>query len=223
MAHRGSVLVVEDNEDHREALAALVTLAGLDVVGASTALEALSHLRRQPGRWCLVVLDWWLPDMTGEDFCATLRADPRLARLAVAAMTGDVRARETAERLGLAHFLVKPVEPDIITALLSSHCRGVKAKVGTECGCGGRATSQREQVFARVPYGAIWKTILLAEKQREESRQVRERACQVRELARSARGLHFTAPRASHPQRSISEDSGVMPWLLPDHHDGRAA
>ena len=223
MAHRGSVLVAEDNDDHREALAALVALAGLDVVGASTGMEALSHLRREPSRWCLVVLDWWLPDMTGEDLCAALRADPRLAHLAVAAMTGDVRARETAERFGVAHFLLKPVEPDLVTTLLSSHCRGVEAKVGTDCGCGGRATSQREQVFARVPYGAVWKTILLAEKRREESRQVRERACQVRELAQSARGLRFKVPMGPHPQRSMWDDSGAMPWMLPDRHDGRAA
>src|SRR5262249_16189288 len=221
MAHRGSVLVAEDNDDQREALAELVALAGLDVVGASTGMEALSHLRRQPGRWCLVVLDWWLPDMTGEDLCAAMRADPRLARLTVAAMTGDVRARETAERFGVAHFLVKPVDPDLVRALLSSHCRGVGAKADPDCGCGDRATSQRERVFARVPYGAIWKTVLLAEKRREESRQARERACQMRKLAQSARGLRFKG-MAPRPQRSIWEDS-VLPWTLPHHHDDRAA
>ena len=142
MRHRGSVLLVEDNDDHREALEVLVSSTGLDGVGVRTGAEALSQLREEPGRWCVVLLDWWLPDMTGEIFCSELRADPRIARTTVAAMTGDGRARGAAERFGIEHFFVKPFEPDIVTELLSSHCRGVQME-DDDCGCGGRVPARR--------------------------------------------------------------------------------
>jgi len=145
MVRRDAVLLVEDDDSHREALEALVWLTGLDVVAVRTGAEGLAHLRGEPRRWCLVVLDWWLPDMPGEHFRSKQQLDPRIARIAVVAVTGDARAREAAERAGCTHFLVKPVEPDAVTELLTSHCRGLwlgSTSEEDDCGCLARPRRQ---------------------------------------------------------------------------------
>jgi len=133
MVRRVAVLLVEDDDSHREAL---VWLTGLDVVAVRTGAEALAHLRGEPRRWCLVVLDWWLPDMTEDHFRSKPQLDPRIARIAVAAVTGDAQARKAAERAGCIHFLVKPVEPEVVTELLTSHCRGLWLRSTAEEDCG---------------------------------------------------------------------------------------
>src|SRR5262245_53129798 len=146
MVRRGAVLLVEDDDDHREALEALVCLTGLDTFAVRTGWEALSYLRREPRLWCLVVLDWWLPDLTGEHFRRRQRADPRIADIAVVVLTGDARAKEAAERAGYAHFLVKPVEPEIVTALLTCHCRGLRVTSPSDgCGCADLSPERRRR------------------------------------------------------------------------------
>ena len=121
-AHRHAVLVVENHDDFREALEVLVSSTGLDVVAAHTGADALEHLRRDPRRWCLVLLDWWLADMTGDEFRAQQVADLRIADVCLAVVTGDASAKEKARRLGVEYFLLKPVDPEIVLQLLSHHC-----------------------------------------------------------------------------------------------------
>jgi CheY-like chemotaxis protein len=125
--HRHAALLVEDHDDFREALKTLITDTGLDVVAVHSGAEGLAHLRREPDRWCLVVLDWWLHDMTGEEFRREQLADSRIAGICVSVVTGDARVREAAERLGVDQFLLKPVDPDAIVDLLSHHCASTAA------------------------------------------------------------------------------------------------
>ena len=120
--HRHAALIVENHDDFRHALQVLVETTGLDAVGVHTGADGLQHLRREPQRWCIVVLDWWLADMTGEEFLQKKNADPRTVDICVALVTGDARVRTAAERLGVHYFLLKPVDPDIVLGLLSHHC-----------------------------------------------------------------------------------------------------
>lgn len=120
--HRHAVLLVEDHDDSREAFQVVIASAGLDVVAVHSGREALVMLRRDPGRWCLIVLDWWLHDMSGEDFRREQLADPRIADVCVAVVTGDARVRNDAKRLGVDYFLLKPIDPDVVVELLSHHC-----------------------------------------------------------------------------------------------------
>jgi|SRR5579862_1340798 len=122
LAHRHAVLVVENHDDFREALEELVSSAGLDVIAVHSGADALDHLRRDAGRWCLVLLDWWLADMTGDEFRQQQVADPRIAEVCLAIVTGDASVKEKARRLGVQYFLLKPVDPEIVLKLLSHHC-----------------------------------------------------------------------------------------------------
>ena len=121
--HRHAALIVENHDDFREALQVLIETSGLDVVAVHSGAEALQHLRREPRRWCIVLLDWWLADgITGEEFLQEKTAAPRIAETCVAVVTGDARVKAAAERLGVDYFLLKPVDPDAVLRLLSHHC-----------------------------------------------------------------------------------------------------
>ena len=120
--HRHAMLLIEDHDDTRDAFAMLAAeLEGVDVVAVATGAEGLVRLRRQPARWCLVVLDWWLADMSGEAFRREQLADPRIADISPVVVTGDARVRGAARKLGIANFFLKPVDPDAVFRLLSHH------------------------------------------------------------------------------------------------------
>jgi len=130
--HRHAALIVESHDDSREALQVLVETTGLDAVGVHSVTEGLQLLRGEPRRWCIVIIDWWLSDMTGEVFLRETRADPRTADTCVAVVTGDARVKEAAERLGVTYFLLKPVDPDVVLRLLSHHCGAPPSTTGTK-------------------------------------------------------------------------------------------
>jgi len=129
--HRHAALIVENDGDFRDALQVLVETIGLDAVAVHTGAEGLQHLRHPSRSWCLVILDWWLVDMTGEDFLQQMRDDRRTADKCVAVVTGDARVKAAAERLGVTYFLLKPVDPDEVLRLLFHHCTA-PAATGTK-------------------------------------------------------------------------------------------
>jgi PAS domain S-box-containing protein len=68
----------------------------------------------------LILLDLNLPDMTGEQLLAHLKADPATARIPIVAVTGEAATDRPAElsALGVVDTLVKPYRVQQMTALL---------------------------------------------------------------------------------------------------------
>ena len=125
-AHRHAVLVVEDDYETRDAFMELARLHDLDAVGAENGREALAHLHRGL-RPCLIVLDLAMPEMDGFEFRRAQLADPAMARIPVAVMSGGGWAVEAdARKLGLAHFLRKPVEVDQLLRAFEDHCDALR-------------------------------------------------------------------------------------------------
>ncbi len=116
-AHVGRVLVVDDNRDGLDMLLAALTAAGHDVIGASTAREALDlAVRLRPA---VGVLDIGLPDMDGYELARALRSLDQDRPLHLIALTGYGREQDmaAARAAGFDAFFAKPVE---IEALLES-------------------------------------------------------------------------------------------------------
>ncbi len=85
-APRRSVLVVEDDEDIRAAIAEILEGEGYDVAIAangSEAIDELQHIRRP----CLILLDLMMPVMNGHEFLARMRDTPRMQRVPVLVLT----------------------------------------------------------------------------------------------------------------------------------------
>jgi CheY-like chemotaxis protein len=122
----GHVLVVEDDADTREMLATLLSGEGFQVVVAEDGLEALHLLRtvrhRAPETPCLVLLDLRMPRLGGNEFRRAQLADPLLAAVPVAIMSGAVDAEEWAQALGAVATLLKPIDLDALLDVVRRHC-----------------------------------------------------------------------------------------------------
>jgi CheY-like chemotaxis protein len=127
----GQVLIVEDDPDTREMLATLLATEGVTAVTAEDGLEALHLLRtvkhRSPETRCLVLLDLRMPRLGGHEFRRAQLADPVVAAVPVAIMSGAVDADHWAEALGAVATLTKPLDLDQLLAVVREHCGSIAA------------------------------------------------------------------------------------------------
>jgi two-component system phosphate regulon response regulator PhoB len=102
------VLVVDDDVDINESLQQALRIAGYDVVGAMTGVEALAETAR--ARPDLILLDQMLPDIDGIEICRRLRAAPETKRVPIVFLTAraDEKARVRGLALGADDYVVKP-------------------------------------------------------------------------------------------------------------------
>lgn len=112
-----SVLVVDDCPDTVASCAELLGLYGHDARTAESTSEALALLDGWEPDVALV--DLWMPGMSGYELARWLRVRGVRSPLLVAVTGLDTGPyRERAAEVGFDHFLVKPVDPDVIADLL---------------------------------------------------------------------------------------------------------
>jgi DNA-binding response OmpR family regulator len=107
---RRRVLVVDDDRDLRELLAAVLSSAGYEVLTAENGAAALSVLRAVLPD--LIILDLMMPVMNGWQFREAQAALPDYARIPVVCLSGHHAARHQASSLGIGACMVKPFEID---------------------------------------------------------------------------------------------------------------
>jgi CheY-like chemotaxis protein len=105
------ILVIDDEEGVRRAMAKVLVRAGHDVLEASDGKVALSLLRGQTPD--LVICDLFMPEMDGVEVLRELRRDyPDLRVVAISggAYQGKVQLLDVAKGLGAAAVLKKPFD-----------------------------------------------------------------------------------------------------------------
>ncbi len=102
------VLLVDDDQDIREVVGAMLDAVGLTVEASTSAEEALEKARAMP--FDLLVLDWNLPGMTGIELCRLIRRDAKLSTLPVLFLTAHASSRDVVEAFasGADDYVVKP-------------------------------------------------------------------------------------------------------------------
>lgn len=120
--HQGYTLLVEDDDETREALARLVEARGYRVHGASDGKEALAKIRLGSALPCLILTDLSMPNMSGADFRRQLLRDRTLAEIPVVLLSGDQNVKSAAEELKADDYLIKPVDVSRLCELLDRHC-----------------------------------------------------------------------------------------------------
>jgi len=121
--HKGTVLVVDDDEDIRAVLTDLLDAEGYQPVAAENGREALDTLQRLP-RPCLVLLDVMMPVMDGHEFLRHVRARPELVldvRVVVCTASTTPPAREPP----VLAILEKPFETSALVELLARQSRAL--------------------------------------------------------------------------------------------------
>jgi two-component system response regulator MprA len=103
------LLLVEDDDDVRDAIAASLRDEGYVVAEAENGRRALEWLRRNADP-CLVLLDLWMPVMSGMEMRAQMVQDPRLAALPLVVVTAAGDGKAQAEEMGAIGYLRKPLD-----------------------------------------------------------------------------------------------------------------
>jgi two-component system OmpR family response regulator len=100
------VLVVDDHAETRQLLARNLTLASHGVSAAATCAEAQGLLASSS--FDVVILDVMLPDGSGIELCAQLRAAEVQVPILLLTARGDVKSRVTGLEAGADDYLPKP-------------------------------------------------------------------------------------------------------------------
>jgi len=110
MAGKNKILIVEDNSDIRKLMVFFLEQVGFDVVDAATGLAAIERARATLPD--LITIDLGLPDITGDEATARLKADPSTKHIPVIAITAydkESPPAESAIAAGACEVLCKPI------------------------------------------------------------------------------------------------------------------
>jgi PAS domain S-box-containing protein len=113
------IVLVEDQDDARTMLRALLESKGHVVIEQSDGGSALDTINREHPDVALI--DIGLPIMNGYDLARKLRENPVLDDVILVALTGYGTAEDiqTARDAGFDNHLVKPADPDLIDQILA--------------------------------------------------------------------------------------------------------
>jgi CheY-like chemotaxis protein len=108
MAGAKLILVVDDDEDTRDAIRQALEAEGYEVAVAANGQQAL-ELLRSGSIPALIMLDLMMPVMSGEEFAEKQRRDPTLARIPVVILTaGGGRNEDKAASIQAVGYVRKP-------------------------------------------------------------------------------------------------------------------
>ncbi len=111
------VLVVDDNEVSREILAEMLRFFRLEVDAVSNGMAALAALQSAANPYDLVLMDWRMPGMKGDEVTQRIHRDaaiPRQPRIVMVTAYGREDVIRLSEQAGVDGFLIKPVSPSIL-------------------------------------------------------------------------------------------------------------
>jgi DNA-binding response OmpR family regulator len=118
-----TVLITDDELDHRELLTMALRRLGYDVVTASDSAGALTLL--QQGGIDAALIDVRMPGGSGIDLCRQIRSDPNIEDLPVMVVSADVHRHQvmTALHAGADDYLAKPFSRAELTERLEALLR----------------------------------------------------------------------------------------------------
>jgi CheY-like chemotaxis protein len=114
-----SILVIEDDDDIRNAIVDLLETEGYITQSAINGKDALDKLT-EISKPCLVLLDMMMPIMNGRQFLDVVMKDSRLAPIPVLIVSAIADKSNTQGSVG---FLKKPIDIDIVLDVVSQYCK----------------------------------------------------------------------------------------------------
>jgi len=114
----GRILVIDDDDSIRTAVARTVARLGFTVNQASDGQQAIVQFESDPGLYTLVLLDFKLPGMDGSEVLSSLRRIRPDARVILMSGLNRQEALEQFTGLGLTGFLQKPFALDSLVSEL---------------------------------------------------------------------------------------------------------
>jgi PAS domain S-box-containing protein len=142
-----TLLVIDDTEANRYAVARVLKAAGYTVLEAATGREGLKlAFEHHPDA---VLLDIKLPDIMGWDVCRAIKADPQMTLTPVLHVSASFTAESDRARGlegGADGYLVHPVDPGVLVATVRSLLRLRKANEALR-----RSEQRLQQIVDHAP------------------------------------------------------------------------
>lgn len=113
------VLIVEDDDGAREALSDCLELEGISVASARNGKEALAYLHSAP-RPKVILLDLYMPVMTGWEFRAAQMKDAAISDIPVVVVTAF--GSGTTKQIDANLVMHKPLDLDRLISVLRKYC-----------------------------------------------------------------------------------------------------
>ncbi|MCX7627384.1 MAG: PhnD/SsuA/transferrin family substrate-binding protein [Methylophilaceae bacterium] len=113
------ILVAEDNHINQQVVKEFLKLAGARVDVAGNGAEALAMIERN--HYDAILMDVQMPEMSGDQATARIRAQARFAALPIIALTAGVTPEERArcKAAGMNDFVAKPIDPETLIRVLN--------------------------------------------------------------------------------------------------------
>ena len=129
VARRKKILIVEDNDDDwRELLAKLIDFFGYEAIEADSGRDAIvKAFELHPD---LILMDLYLPDITGDKVSARLKANPATQDIPVIITTAllERTVRNHALHAGAAEILEKPFSMSTLQEVLNRQLTSDESK-----------------------------------------------------------------------------------------------
>ncbi len=108
-------LVVDDSRSMRAILTKQLRELGFEVVEAAGGADALRSLHAQ-GPFELVLLDWNMPEMDGQEVLTLIRSEPKYKGVRVMMVTTESEMSQVSVALdaGANEYLMKPFDRDAL-------------------------------------------------------------------------------------------------------------
>jgi PAS domain S-box-containing protein len=113
------ILVVDDQPDIRFMLREILEKINLEVIEAADGFQAIEHAKAQ--KPALIFIDLKMPEISGEETAARLKADHEVAHIPICLMTAGMTlwSEHEFESRGFACAIVKPIAIDSLMAVLT--------------------------------------------------------------------------------------------------------
>ena len=105
------ILIVEDQEDNRKILHDLLSSAGYELIEALTGEDGVAQAEAQVPD--LILMDIQLPSMDGYEATRRIKANPRLTRIPIIAVTSYALSGDDVKAMaaGCDAYVTKPFSP----------------------------------------------------------------------------------------------------------------
>ncbi len=120
-----TVLVVDDSRTMRNALANCLMRKGLKVIAAEDGKQALDKIKESAQDIDLVLTDYMMPEMNGDDLCRAIRRDLGLKELPVVFLSSFSEKDFMVKmfKAGASDFVIKPFSSEELQARVIVHLR----------------------------------------------------------------------------------------------------
>lgn len=119
--NRKRILICDDDLDILEVTSIVLVSAGYDVktlAASDRFFECLSSFVPD-----LVLLDIWMPEVSGDVIAKLMKADKKLSHIPVLLFSANTNIEETARATGADGFVKKPFSLDGLKAVIEEHLK----------------------------------------------------------------------------------------------------